>query len=1039
MGTKLHCESYLTGYYSMRNLNEDSSCSSWNLFYGEKNLTNGQCYNGFTPRIITDGYPGYDKNTLRQKILEHETIFKNQVNELHRLYGIQRDMMEEIKRKELHKHWASVEPSSSSSRQGSQMPSDDAQKWHTTGFPLLNSGYGRTSTSGVEIVNSPSSCTKGYKTQAGHGPLQNGCTSKDFEALDLRPSKVRKKLFDLQLPADEYIDTEEGEKLQDNKISGILSYTSNGAQKFIPERSMEFFLGASGSGKTRCQKDASGSGSCLRSSSGLADLNEPVQVDEATAPLSADFLGHTSNHGETKHINQSAAKPNAGFPLLNSFSESKVNERGWLSHIYEAGPSKGNLSLITRSLQQDKLPIPSHPAEAQLNRAHHPPGIYPTGISGEDIWRNGLDHGLESSDRNRNYSNYSHLEPVVASRIPGPYPFVHSAGFANSLSQSVSSWAKSTSSLGQKITTSSRSMQPSAQSQGAFGDKWNVSSRLNPGSGSDIAICNGLYHGSALGSKEPVHLPSSGFDFLKCSRGDNVASERSINLGFEKILQGSNHVNLNGVMTKSSSNEAVSLKDLNMVEKNSTTEDHSSVFPWLQRKPVDKNEAAKTRRPEVSEDLGYVQASSNPLCCRSEIVRDLNQMFTPNATLASSDCEIRAKREISEAQNSRKILGFPIFEILNAPKNESSSLVSTSVALGCPSEGKNVKNEKKNILIDINLACESDEQIAAEELILEKELHSKGTSIRSQIDLNTCISEDEDPSAPSVASNSPSVKIVVEIDLEAPILPETEDDIIPGKEDRQDKASLQCNENKAEQIQDEVVSNAAKTIFAISSSCQQIHTEETICYPSEDSLAESILWFADVVSSGAKELKGKDDAPIQDLPKEIDDFEAMTLQLTETKEEDYMPKPSVPEVPKVEETGTTSLPSRPRRGQARRGRQRRDFQRDILPSLASLSRHEVTEDIQIFGGLMRATGHPWNSGLTRRNGTRKSGARGRRCTIVDTASAPVESPVCTPLIQKLNNTEAGLEDRSLTGWGKTTRRPRRQRCPAGNPPIVPLT
>ncbi|KAL2510050.1 uncharacterized protein Fot_33697 [Forsythia ovata] len=161
----------------------------------------------------------------------------------------------------------------------------------------------------------------------------------------------------------------------------------------------------------------------------------------------------------------------------------------------------------------------------------------------------------------------NHLEPVVASRIPGPYPFVHSSSFANSLSQSVSSWAKSNSSLGQKITTSSRSMQPSAQSQGAFGDKWNVSSQLNPGSGSDIAICNGLYHGTALGSKEPVHLPSSGFDFLKCSRGDNVASERSINLGFEKFPKGSNHVNLNGVLTKSSSNESVSLKDLNMVER----------------------------------------------------------------------------------------------------------------------------------------------------------------------------------------------------------------------------------------------------------------------------------------------------------------------------------------------------------------------------------------------------------------------------------------------------------------------------------------
>ncbi|KAL2516255.1 hypothetical protein Fot_30226 [Forsythia ovata] len=37
-----------------------------------------------------------------------------------------------------------------------------------------------------------------------------------------------------------------------------------------------------------------------------------------------------------------------------------------------------------------------------------------------------------------------------------------------------------------------------------------------------------------------------------------------VNLGFEKFPKGSNHVNLNGVLTKSLSNEAVSLKDLNM-------------------------------------------------------------------------------------------------------------------------------------------------------------------------------------------------------------------------------------------------------------------------------------------------------------------------------------------------------------------------------------------------------------------------------------------------------------------------------------------
>ncbi|MCD7456857.1 hypothetical protein HAX54_033340 [Datura stramonium] len=39
--------------------------------------------------------------------------------------------------------------------------------------------------------------------------MQNGYSSKASDVLEARPSKIRKKLFDLQLPADDYIDTEE--------------------------------------------------------------------------------------------------------------------------------------------------------------------------------------------------------------------------------------------------------------------------------------------------------------------------------------------------------------------------------------------------------------------------------------------------------------------------------------------------------------------------------------------------------------------------------------------------------------------------------------------------------------------------------------------------------------------------------------------------------------------------------------------------------------------------------------------------------------
>lgn len=78
MGTEVYYKSQVPGYYSMRDINEDSNSSSWSSFYGDKNLSNGQYYNGFTSRAATE-YPGYEKHVLKQKMLEHEAVFKNQV------------------------------------------------------------------------------------------------------------------------------------------------------------------------------------------------------------------------------------------------------------------------------------------------------------------------------------------------------------------------------------------------------------------------------------------------------------------------------------------------------------------------------------------------------------------------------------------------------------------------------------------------------------------------------------------------------------------------------------------------------------------------------------------------------------------------------------------------------------------------------------------------------------------------------------------------------------------------------------------------
>lgn len=1041
----MHCRSYLPGYYSMRDLNEDSSSSNWPMFYGDRASANGQYCNGFYPSTVTNSYTGYEKYALKQTMLEHEAVFKHQVFELHRLYKIQRDMMDEIRRKELYNHRIPIETSSSSSRLVSDVPSEDAQKLAKSTFAL---GF-----------------TEGNGMPTGRVPFENGGSSKDCEILESRPSKVRKQLFDLQLPADKYIDFEEGD-----------NYSPCTNNKIASGSSVKLKMG--GDAKINCNGDTSRSSSCLKSSIGLADLNEPIEVEEVTLPTAVDFIGCVSGPGEIKDLDLAAKRKSQfllGLPkesLLKSGSsngssvnrlvEGKGNERDWLSSCYEAGPHTSHLNSVTHDLQPEKSSWSPQLKHNMHNKAHRAGDFLPSDHVSGDQWRESTVRGLEISEKRRDLFNFNHLDSVMASHTPDPHPFLHSSALDNGWSHSISTWGKhSSSSLTQKLTSVqthppinslgslSKTFLPSAQSREIFGDKWDchASSGSKPGFGSGLPNCNGFYRGSASGSKDlATHFPSVGFDYLNCNKDVKEASERSINYSTRSYLMGSNGIDLSAndrymktVLPKSSSNF------LEIIDEETKCEDHLKVLPWLKSKPSCKNEVKITGRDSNSSDISFLQAASNHLSGKSETVKGKNQLFTPNMTLAScDDHEVGAKRSDGVDWLAKgKILGFPFFNHPCAPKNDSSSLVSTSASL--PFTGPKEDDVRKGAkigVIDINLACEPefDTLIAAEVLVVENERDSKEVAnFRTNIDLNSSLSEDEVRLVPSVASTSVNVKIAVEIDLEAPAFPESEEEGTPPAEEQQCEMPMKSPQLKAELLEDEVPRMAAEALVAISSSVRTYCVGETTCHPSEGHIADSLLWFVEAVTSFEDESKaykvvGDNETSSCD---EIDYFEALTLNLTEVKEEEYMPKPLVLENQNLEETGTDILPSRLRKGQARRGRPRRDFQRDILPGLASLSRHEVTEDLQTFGGLMKATGHVWNSGLTRRSGTRNGGARGRRRSVLVVDHEPevtTMSTICTPLVQQLNSIEVGLEDRNLTGWGKTPRRPRRQRCPSGNPP-----
>ncbi|KAE8657413.1 protein O-linked-mannose beta-1,4-N-acetylglucosaminyltransferase 2-like [Hibiscus syriacus] len=1030
MGTKVQLKSCLPGYFSMRDLNEDSNSCSWPHYYEDKTLTNGQHYNGFFSRNV-DAYLGHDKDTLKRIMFKHEDIFKNQVSELHRLYRIQRELMDEFKKKDLQNNRIPIEPSLSSSLLASQITTEEANKWHIPSFPVANSLNGLPSVSAVEDTYSRLSSVKGSSNRAD--PLtRNGGNIKDAEVLDCRPTKVRRKMFDLELPADEYIDTEEAEQFRDDTASGTSSYLLNGNGKIRPAGGGKPFH----AGKTDCLEDASKSNSCLRGKNSLADLNEPAQIEETDGSAFSHFLGHELSAKLKqelpcfpKDISVNSLRESEKKSVSNVHVEKNGTVRRFFCDVLEAGHSASNSKLISKGFQQQKSPVSSQQVQVPYEKTPDPRTFWAIDQSKADLSKEIILRGLEVPKRNGEIFNNSHPESIVMSNVRNLNPFA-SSEVIKPWSHSVTYWDKPCSSLSEKSMTvpthpflnspgpSSKSSVMSSPSIGIFGEKWQMSSnsRLNPSFGSEFSNRNGFYYGSSSVSKESaVRFPSVSYDSKGVSEHfPSHGSTKPYGCSTSGDMKSTSVVNLNVVLSNRASDEPV-LQCGTRIDGGRNREDHLRGLPWLQTMPFCKNDATSAGN-------------------------DFNQNVTQDVKSVSFSNNVDTSR--SEHLHNEKILGIPIFEKPFVSKNESSlTAPHTSVPRFAEVEAE---NKGRNRLLDINLPCDAtlldmNQDIVAENSAIEKETNTKVSSFRLQLDLNSCVDEDEASFTPSVPSTG--TKTTPGIDLEAPLISDPED-VIRGEEllEKASEPSLQSKQSKDHFVQDELAKIAAEAIVAISSSCRDSNSDDVDCNSSENTMTDPLNWFVETISSFGEDLErkfealtsGKDRDRDESSLEEIDYFESMVLNLAETREEDYMPEPLVPENFRVEETGATSLlTTRARRGQRRRGRQQRDFQRDILPGLVSLSRYEVTEDLQTFGGLMRATGYSWNS-------TRAGCGRGRRRSVTS-SSTLVAATTCMSLTQELNNIEVGLEDRSLTGWGKTTRRPRRQRCPTGNPPSIALT
>ncbi|GAB2297160.1 hypothetical protein Dimus_031272 [Dionaea muscipula] len=1059
----------------MREFSCDSNGGSCPAYYGDNGFLNSQYYWGFLPKGISDSYPGYDKDILKQTMLEHEAIFKNQVYELHRLYRVQRDLMDEFKRKEGYKLRTPYETSSSSSPLASQIPSEYALKWNASSFPLAKEMSGRLpiSAQGQDIVQYSVNKGKGKNIQVGLVPSQNCSSPKGSEGSESRPTKFRRKMLDLRLPADDYIDIDEVEQCgEEANCPPDVNHRS------VSESGVKLFLNHHE--KIECNgDDGVRSNSMQRKFNTLADLNEPVLVEEPTVFPSTEFSGtamprdisQNSQHGRS--INEASN---------NVRLENKGKGQGWFSYILEAEKSREELSTMLPSLEVEKVPATSQSVQFQL----------------ESAWRTKTGVAFGAPERSYFHSGSNNSESFLPVHGPTHSSFPHSE-LVNSWDHSVLSWGKSSS-----LSLKSMSVQPnpfitcatlsksSVQSNEFLWNMGPANSSLRAANldfGSEIPVRNGFHHGSSAGSREiagrfpPLIIGSanrgnddktslgSGGDYFKTSTPHiDMSTKKDLNL---------NELS-NGFPTYQNSHQYHPLKIMDTAQKQQDNNNPPPALPWLaggNNRPCSMEAAsASPRKATDSLESVLIQTPSELLFSNNDLKKSLNRL---NSLASTSRNGMR--HEADDSRSSRTILGVPVFEKpLVSKHDEATASLASPSCRPHPSRGEEMDTCVSKRGFDINIPYDP----LLSEMVLEKKVGTGCAGLRRHIDLNSCASDDDDDDVPPVDT---LMKRVINIDLEAPAEPEIEDcdldtlaephnpvveqhnPVVEQPQVREDEEEEAVAEAEAEAeavavavAEAELARVAAEGIVDISTSVLQRHLHlvdsPASLHPMEDldsSENHPLHWFADVISSCMDDMnKGfllakhdGDGVGVEEdccLSSDSGYYESVTLKLTECDDydvEEFLSKAS------VEGTGTNvSLSgSRARRGQGRRGRQRRDFQRDILPGLTSLSRHEVTEDLQTFGGLMRATGHAWHSG-PRRNATRNGCGRGRRRTLVAPSPLPPPPPpppaaantVCALLKQQPTTTTTTtspvqLEDKSLTGWGRITRRPRRQRFPAGNP------
>ncbi|KAJ1406271.1 hypothetical protein SESBI_25190 [Sesbania bispinosa] len=900
MGANMGCNGYFLGCYSTKDLIFGAEGNTWTPSNGNSELKDDSYQIGSMPLSSTCHLlGGYNKELLKQTILKHESIFRDQIHELHRIYQKQRELMDEVKRNELYKHNLGLESSRSSS---SLFP------------PNLPWSTGQSSALISESIQLPLTSVQEKSRQICPTPPPTAInkSSKHPKLSESTYRKVGKKILDLELPADEYIDSE-GESLENErviKVHPLSAYTSNGISQVV------------------CNTDEK---LCGANSNGFADLNVPFKLEEETGVKYSD-LGVPVHQGNYTFHDMSRRMKLSSHNLPNDVIQNlrKRQDLEDCSNDQQANQGKRQRQLST---------------------------IGSAGLNGGVLDSLAKFNGTESQSvsvellRTHDRTCSGWLGPSSSSRAP--YQPVSEADLTNSGISPAVFW---------------KSIK----------------------SGPNFGCQNYLLSSNFCSRPNLLDLPSISTGVLN-SCDNNGPSPANHELG--KYVKGSEDV---GTHKKINLNFMPSgYSDTTFQSIQITGEDdkfQDARLPWLKENPVPKGKAS-----EESKTSTQVES------------------FLLNPYKSGG---IHSDEKLNKAENSGLSRDKTLEFDLNG--NPHTSKV-------CQNLSKNQWIEEIEKVSDVNSHSghvpDIREQISASEYFMEnaKEKHEHVAGI---IDLNSCMDEDE---------NTP-----IDIDLPAPISPENKECSPPRGESDENKPEmhLQLVGQDDPEAQEDQTRTAAEALVSISGAMAHNGLPITTCPPSESFVSSPLHWFAGIVSTivdhSENEVEVDFNGTIKDLeeflPADFDYFEFMSLNLTDAKDLDCCCENSG----QNEQEGGSTSPTQPRKRRTNQGRRGKDFQSEILPSLASLSRYEVTEDLQTIGTLVEASKtHSATDHL--RSAGRKVLARGKRRSC---ASASYITDLLLNLKELSSNTEIPIEKRGIISWGKICRKRRGQRIPTSNPQFI---